>query len=497
MAAEVSFGRRLTDLAARFGGRTAITLAKQDGSEDALSWAELERWSNRAARLMAAHGVDPQTMVCIGIWNSLEHYAAAYGAWKLGACTLPLSPKMPDLEFDGITGLLDRKLVIADRPGAAFGLGALTALRHGGPHADIALPDITASPGKAIGSGGSTGRSKIIVDPKPWARVPGDRGGQPASLAFRTGQVQLVAGPLYHNSPFSWGHNGLFEEHHLVVLERFDAARAVEMIEKYRCQFMFLAPTMMQRIVRLPDIEARDLSSIECVYQTAAPCPPWLKRRWMELTAPETLMEGFGATEAVGSCRIRGDEWLKHPGSVGRPANAEMKILDDELNEVPQGEVGEIFMRPFVHPQPTYRYIGAPPAKTTPDGFVSVGDMGYVDAEGYLFLSDRRIDLIIRGGANIYPAEVEAALSEHPDVADVAVIGLPHDELGKTVHAIVEPRPGVAPDEAALRGWMKQRLTTYKMPESYEFMAQLPRDQSGKIRRSQLARERETMKAAS
>jgi bile acid-coenzyme A ligase len=254
---------------------------------------------------------------------------------------------------------------------------------------------------------------------------------------------------------------------------------------------------MMQRIVRLPDIEARDLSSIECVYQTAAPCPPWLKRRWMELTAPEKLMEGFGATEAVGSCRIRGDEWLLHPGSVGRPANAEMKILDEDFNELPQGEVGEIFMRPFVHPEPTYRYIGAPPAKTTPDGFVSVGDMGYVDPEGYLFLSDRRVDLIIRGGANIYPAEVEAALSEHPDVADVAVIGIPHDELGKTVHAIVEPRPGTVPDEAALRAWMKQRLTTYKMPESYEFMAQLPRDQSGKIRRSQLARERETSKAAS
>jgi bile acid-coenzyme A ligase len=494
MAAEVSFGRRLTDLAAQFGDRTAITLARQDGSEDTLSWSDLERWSNRAARLLAANGVDAQTMVCIGIWNSLEHYAAAYGAWKLGACTLPLSPKMPDLEFDGITGLLDRKLVIADRPGGAFGLADLTALRHAETDASP-LPDITANPGKAIGSGGSTGRSKIIVDPKPWARIPGNRAHQPGNVAFRTGQVQLVAGPLYHNSPFSWGHSGLFDEHHLIVLERFDAVRAVDMIEKYRCQFMFLAPTMMQRIVRLPDIEARDLSSIECVYQTAAPCPPWLKRRWMELTAPEKLMEGFGATEAVGSCRIRGDEWLQHPGSVGRPANAEMKILDEDFNELPQGEVGEIFMRPFVHPEPTYRYIGAPPAKTTPDGFVSVGDMGYVDPEGYLFLSDRRVDLIIRGGANIYPAEVEAALSEHPDVADVAVIGLPHDELGKTVHAIVEPRPGIAPDEAALRGWMKQRLTTYKMPESYEFMAQLPRDQSGKIRRSQLARERENLKA--
>ena len=121
---------------------------------------------------------------------------------------------------------------------------------------------------------------------------------------------------------------------------------------------------------------------------------------------------------------------------------------------------------------------------------IHVGDMGHVDAEGYVYLSDRRVDLIIRGGANIYPAEIEAALSEHPDIADVAVIGIPHDELGKTVHAIVEPRPGIAIDEPALRAWMKPRLTTYKLPESYEFMPTLPRDPSGKIRRSQLAAER-------
>ncbi len=490
MTHPIAFGQRLTDLAAQHGEtRPAVTLARMDGTEDGLSWAALERWSNRAARLLASRGVDAQTMVCIGIWNSLEHYAAAYGAWKLGACTLPLSPRMPDREFDGITGLLDRKLVIADRPGADLALSDLTALRDGGPFEDTALPDITAHPGKAIGSGGSTGRSKIIVDPAPWARIPGARNGVHGA-AFRTGQTQLVAGPLYHNSPFSWGHSGLFDEHHLIVLERFDAARAVAMIEKHRCQFMFLAPTMMQRIVRLPDITAEKLASIECVYQTAAPCPPWLKRRWMELTAPEKLMEGFGATEAVGSCRIRGDEWLLHPGSVGRPVNAALRILDENLAEVPQGEVGEIYMRPHVHPAPTYRYIGAPPAKSTPDGFISVGDMGHVDAEGYVYLSDRRVDLIIRGGANIYPAEIEAALSEHPDIADVAVIGIPHDELGKTVHAIVEPRPGIAIDEPALRAWMKPRLTTYKLPESYEFMPVLPRDPSGKIRRSQLAAER-------
>ena len=488
----ISFGRRLTDLAARYPDRAAITLARQDGSEDRLTWAGLEHWANRSARLLQAHGVDARSMVCIGLYNSLEHYAAAYGAWKLGACTLPLSPRMPDIEFRAITGLVEKQLVIADRDDADLGKADIGALRDGGGCDNTALPDRTAHPGKAIGSGGSTGRSKIIVDPQPWARVPGET-NLALIAGMRTGQTQLVAGPLYHNSPFSWSHYGLFEEQHLVVMERFDPALAVDLIERHRCQFMFFAPTMMQRIVRLPDIERRDLSSIESVFQTAAPCPPWLKRRWMALTAPEKLVEGFGSSEAAGSCRIRGDEWLQHPGSVGRPQNAELKILDDDLNEVPTGEVGEIFFRPNSHPQPTYSYIGSPPAKSTPDGFISVGDMGRVDDQGYLFLSDRRVDLIIRGGANIYPAEVEAALSEHPDIADAAVVGVPHEELGKSVHAIVETRPGAAVDETALRHWMRARLTPYKLPESYEFMSALPRDPSGKIRRSALAGERAGM----
>ncbi len=484
----ISFGRRLTELAAAEPGRIAITLARQDGTADQLTIAELEAWSNRTARLFQSRGVDAQTMVCIGIYNSLEHYAAAYAAWKLGACTLPLSPRMPDIEFRGITALVERRLVIADRDDSDLRKADITALRGAASDASP-LPDITAHPGKAIGSGGSTGRSKIIVDPKPWARIPGELGLAHVA-GLRTGQTQLVAGPLYHNSPFSWSHYGVFENQHLVVMERFDAALAVDLIERHRCQFMFLAPTMMQRIVRLPDIETRDLSSIESVFQTAAPCPQWLKRRWMELTAPEKLFEGFGSSEAAGSCRIRGDEWLLHPGTVGRPGNAELKILDEDFNELPIGEVGEIFFRPDCHPEPTYYYIGSPPARHTPDGFISVGDMGYVDAEGYLFLSDRRIDLIIRGGANIYPAEVEAALSEHPDIADAVVVGLPHEELGKSVHAIVEPRPNATLDEQALRTWMRARLTPYKLPESYEFMPALPRDPSGKIRRSALARER-------
>jgi bile acid-coenzyme A ligase len=286
---------------------------------------------------------------------------------------------------------------------------------------------------------------------------------------------------------------GLFEDHTLVLFEKFDAARVVDAIERHRVNFGFLAPTMMQRIIRLPGIEERDFSSVEAFFHTAAPCPPWLKRAWIELLGAEKLYEGFGATEAVGSCRIRGDEWLEHPGSLGRPVNCDLAILDEEWRPVPAGEVGEIFMRPHAE-RATYEYIGSDPAKTTPEGFVSVGDMGWVDADGYLFLADRRTDLIITGGANVYPAEVEAALSEHPGIADVAVIGLPDEEWGKRVHAVVQL--GATPlTVAELDAHCRERLASYKAPKTWEFVDALPRDEAGKIRRLALVAERAPVEA--
>jgi len=280
---------------------------------------------------------------------------------------------------------------------------------------------------------------------------------------------------------------GLFEEQHLILMQHFDAALAVDLIERQRCNFMFLAPTMMLRMFRLPDIRARDLSSIESILQTAAATPVWLKREWIQLVGAEKITEAYGSSEAAGHTRIRGDQWLLHPGSVGRPDNCELLILDEHFHRVPTGEVGEIFFRPAMHPAPTYRYIGSPPARATPEGFISVGDLGYVDDEGFLFLVDRRVDMIFTGGANVYPAEVEAALTEHPAVGDVAVIGLPDEEWGKRVHAVIEPtNRDDPPDAADLAAWLRERLSPYKIPKSFEFIEVLPRNAAGKIRRSAL-----------
>ncbi len=482
----VSFGRRLSMLAEEHPDRDAIIFIPVDGDEEHVSWARLDRRSNQIARLLSGRGVDEHSRVVVGMPNMPAHFLLTYAAWKLGALVIPIRSNLPARERDQLLDLAQPTIVIAPW-GREITHPFLSREELEGSYDwdDSALPDVTPNPGKSVCSGGSTGRPKIIVDPRPWAFVPGDVAR--VGVGMRQGQVQLVAGPLYHNSPFSWSHMGLFEDHTLVLFEKFDAARVVDAIERHKVNFGFLAPTMMQRIVRLPDVQERDFSSVEAFFHTAAPCPPWLKRAWIDLIGAEKLYEGFGATEAVGSCRIRGDEWLEHPGSLGRPVNCDLAILDEDWQPVPTGEVGEIFMRPHSD-QPTYSYIGSDPARTTPEGFVSVGDMGWVDEEGYLYLADRRTDLIITGGANVYPAEVEAALSEHPGVADVAVIGLRDDEWGKRVHGIVQLAEPLTTE--ALDGHCRERLASYKVPKTWEFIETLPRDEAGKIRRSALVAER-------
>ena len=489
----ISFGRRISELARLHPERAALTFVPQDGDEVSLSWRELDHQSNRVARLLAARaGEIEKTVVVLGLPNCPEHFVVSIAGWKLGACILPLSSAMVARERDQLLDIAKPSLIVADWSQAAGLVVTRDELREAGEFSDEALPDRTAVPGKAIASGGSTGRPKIIVDPSPWAKYQGqwlDALGR--SLGMRSGQTQLVAGPLYHNGPFTWSHMGLFEDHKLVVMERFDPVRCLDLIERHQVNFGFMVPTMMQRIIRVPEVDLRDFSSVEGFWHAGAPCAPWLKRAWIELLGGEKLYEMYGSTEAVGFTVIRGDDWLDHPGSVGRPYNSEMKILDENGEEVPAGVVGEIFMRPANTTGFAHQYLGAAPAKATQDGFASVGDLGCVDENGYLFLADRRLDLILSGGVNIYPAEIEAVLTEHPDVADVAVIGIRSEEWGQHVHAVVQLRCGARNVSAFdLDAYCRKQLTPYKIPKSYEFVAQLPRNEAGKLRRSDLIEER-------
>ena len=485
----LSWGSRISQLAEQHPDKIAMILAPREGEDRPVTWTHLDVTSNRAAHLLKNRGVAEHSMVVIGLPNSFEHVLAALGVWKLGGCVLPVNARLSARARDQILEIAEPGVVVADWTDLKKGVVSSRQLNSLDGFSNEPLPDRISHPAKAIASGGSTGRSKVIVDPSPWARAPGEIGMAAASITgFRSGQVQLVAGPLYHHAPFCWTFWGLFEDQTVVLMERFDAARAVDLIEQYGVNFSCLVPTMMRRMIRLSDIQERDLSSLEGLYHTGGPCPVWLKEAWIDLIGPEKIYEAYGSTEDIGYTAIRGDEWLEHRGSVGRPGNNELKILDAEGQEVAFGEVGEVFMRRNDVTGPTYKYMGSVPAKTTPDGFASVGDLGWVDEDGYLFLADRRVDMIVSGGANVYPAEVEGALAEHPDVDDVAVVGVPDEEWGRRVHAIIQPSDfGSPPPPARLHEHCRQRLAAYKAPKSYEFLRVLPRNQAGKIRRSALA----------
>jgi bile acid-coenzyme A ligase len=212
----------------------------------------------------------------------------------------------------------------------------------------------------------------------------------------------------------------------------------------------------------------------------AAPCPAHLKEQWIDLVGPDRLYELYGGTEVISVTTISGTEWLEHRGSVGRPLMGEMVILDEDGNRAPAGDVGEIYMRRPEGTPPTYRYLGAEPKER--DGWESLGDLGWMDEDGYLYISDRRTDMIVSGGANIYPAEVEAALESHPQVLSAVVVGLPDDDLGQRAHAVVQADGPLA--ESDLLAFLAERLVRYKLPRSIEVVNEPLRDDAGKVRRS-------------
>lgn len=474
-------------------GRIVGSLAEQRPDQPAITcqgltvtWRELEQRTNRLARAYQQLDVAQDDLVTIALPNGIGFYESAIAIWKLGATPHPVSAHLPQLEREALVEVADAKLVVGVEPGS---LGARATLPPGfDPDAslpDTPLPDRTARYWKASCSGGSTGRPKIIVSEEPGA-FDMDLEEEFAQILPR--RAHLVPGPLHHNGPFLFSMFALFMGNHLVVLERFDALRALESIECHRIDYVVMVPTMMHRIWRLgPQVRERhDLSSLRIVLHMAAPCPRWLKQAWIEWLGPERIHELYAGTEAQSVTWITGPEWLAHSGSVGKVTLGQIKVLDDNGNELPPGEVGEVFMMPDAGPGTTYHYIGAEPRSV--QGWESLGDMGWMDEEGYLYLADRKSDMILRGGANVYPAEVEAAIDSHPKVRSSAVIGLPDEDLGQRVHAIVDAPEGITDEDLLLH--LAERLARYKIPQSFEYVSEPLRDDAGKVRRPQLRTQR-------
>jgi bile acid-coenzyme A ligase len=471
---------RLRELVAENPHAPAVT------DDDAtITRAELDARTNQLARRFARLGVTKGSLVSIALPNQIRHTESSVAAWKLGAIPQPLSHRLPGGELAALLEVGDPSLVVGLEP--ADGRAWLTGAEDVSDEDDSPLPDVVGPSWKAPTSGGSTGRPKLIVAGQE-ADIESVLGTKAESLRFDRDGVMLATAPMYHNGPNMFSLMALLQGHHVVVMRRFDAERAVRLVAEHRVTWLYVVPTMMGRMLRLPEEvrAASDFSSLRTVLHVGAPCPPHVKRGWIEWAGAETLIELYAGTESQAGCVIDGAEWLEHPGSVGRVASGEMRVCDDDGRELPAGEVGEVWMRRAADTPPTYYYLGARAKER--DGWESLGDMGHFDADGYLYLADRRSDMILVGGANVYPAEVESALAEHPAVVSSAVIGLPDEDLGNVVHAIVQASSEVGAEE--LQEHLRERLAPYKIPRTVEFSTDPLRDDAGKLRRSALRAER-------
>ncbi len=439
---------------------------------------ELDSSTNRLARAYAEHGVGVGDYVTIALPNSVEWIQAAVACWKLGAVPQPLSPRLPDAEFEGLLELRPRALVVGRQhpgiPSVPPGFMPDPAL------SDDALPEAVSPCWKSMASGGSTGRPKLI-EVGGDSRVPPQMG---AALGAQEGDTTLVPVPLTHNTGFTSATIALLLGNHLVLMNRFDPHEFLRLITDHRPQVVTTVPTIMQRALPVyrADLESYDLSSVRRFWHLGAPCPPAIKQAWIDLLGPENIWELYGGTELQALTIISGDQWLTHRGSVGAVVTGEMKVLDDDGNPCAPGVVGEIYLRPSPGSAPTYRYIGTT-AKSR-DGWDSLGDLGYFDADGFLYLSDRRVDMFTVGGRNVYPAEIENAMCAHPEVLSCLVVGVPDGDLGQVPYALLHTADGSALDSAGVQEFLAERIAAYKVPRTVEFVDAPLRDDAGKARRS-------------
>ncbi len=458
--------------------------------EDVVSWWDLETRSSRRAWALKDAGLAPGDLATVAVENGVAFFELMFALWKVGATPHVVSSRLPLAEAEEIIALARPKLLIASNDALVASAGAHPSNFGADFPNDAPLPEQVSEPWKAMSSGGSTGRPKIIVQPAPGGYDPTLND----ILHIPVDGTVLTTGPLYHNMPVTTTITALCKGSRVVGLNKFDAEEALRLIEAWRVDWTSFVPTMMMRISRLPDTvrERYDLSSIKHIWHWASPMPPALKQEWIDRFGAEKIWEMYGGTEAIGTTILSGVEWLQHPGSVGRPLFDKVRILDEKSDDLAVGEIGEIFALPPTGQGSTYRYIGAEP-RSSAGGYETLGDYGWLDEEGYLYIADRRTDMIVSGGANIFPAEVEGALMSHPSVEVAVVIGLPHEDLGARVHGIVKLAAGtpVEPDmSAALIKYLNGRLAQYKVPRSIEFTAEPLRDDAGKVRRQKLREDR-------
>lgn len=482
--------------AATAPGRPAVVVGSTGATR---TYAELDDRSNRVAQLLRRHGLGVGDHVALLEGNSAEFFEVLWGALRSGVYVTPINWHLEPAEV----------AYIVDDCAASLLIGSADLLAALGD--DVAIPadrriavgvdyeDALASvPGEPVAdecegmfmlySSGTTGRPKGI---KP-ASV-GQPLGQAASgftallsglYGFGEGSVYLCPAPLYHAAPIGWSSGTHRLGGTVVAMERFDPLETLALIERHRVTHVQFVPTHLVRLLKLPEAErARfDLSSLQFVVHAAAPCPPEVKRAAIEWLGP-IVHEYYSGSEGVGFCAIGPQEWLDRPGSVGRSLLGPVHVVDDEGNEVGPGVDGQVWFEP----PGRFEYHGdeeKTAAAFDRRGWATLGDVGHVDEDGYLYLTDRATNMIISGGVNIYPREAEDVLVGHPGVADVAVIGVPDPDMGESVRAVVQLAGPVADDEAFARdvlAYCRDRLSHFKCPTSVALVDELPRLPTGKL----------------
>jgi bile acid-coenzyme A ligase len=480
----VSFGARLTQLADERGGACAVIVASEDGSEHSVGWRELEERSNQVARVFASRGLGLHRILAICLRNSVEHLLAGFAGWKVGATVVPIRWDLPDWERARLLAVL--------QPAHFVTYEDMSDFEDAVHQSTDPLPNVIPARGWGICSSGSTGTPKIILRKDQGMYKPATALTSAVVSSYgpmKPDQRVLCPAPMYHTNGFT-AFLVLLHGDQIVLMERFKAEHALDLVERHHVTGFIAATTMLQRMARVPGVEYRDLSSLAWVQQGAASLPQWLGERWIDLVGAEQFYMTYGSSEQIGVVVCRGDEWLTHPGTVGRGIGmTEVRIVGSDGATLPPGQIGGVFLRSPSGPLAEYVGSDVAPMEATNDGFHSVGDLGRMDEEGYLYLVDRRVDMIVSGGANVYPAEVEAALSEHPSIVDIVVVGLRDPEWGHRVHAIVQK--GEPLDSGAVISFAKARLAPYKVPKSVEFVQSIPRTEATKFNRAALVAERE------
>ena len=492
-------------------------LVAPDGTT--LTAGELAALANRISNGLRAHGLGPDDTLALVLPNGVEMIAAYLAGTQIGLYVTPINHHLVGPEIAYIVGDSDAKVLIGherfapelakvveelgDVAPAAFAIGHVAGFR---PFAELIDGQPATAPENRVAgapmhyTSGTTGkpkgvkRGRVDMDPDEIAGLYSMFlmlfGVQPED-----GNVHITGSPLYHTAVLLWAANSLHMGHKVVLMDKWSPEGMLQLIDEHKVTTSHMVPTQLHRLLALPEeVRAKyDCTSTRCMVHAAAPCPPQVKRRMIEWWG-DAIMEYYAATEGGGTI-VTAEEWLERPGTVGRAwTGAEIRIYDDDGKRLGAGEIGTVYM---LLAQAAFEYKGDK-TKTKagrildPESFAeffTVGDVGELDEDGYLFLRDRKIDMIISGGVNIYPAEIEGEFLSHPKVGDVAVFGIPHPDWGEEIKAVVEPAAGVEPSpelEAELIAFAASRLASFKRPKSYDFTAEMPRDPSGKLYKRKL-----------